>query len=126
MQRLLSGERWIMDGNYGGTFDIRLAAADTVIYLDFSPVICLYRVIKRRIANRGKTRSDMGPGCPEKIDWEFIKWVWTFRRIRSKAYLQKLREGARDKNVFVLRRPGEVSRYLRLIAVGIGKRAQSQ
>lgn len=27
-------ERWIADGHYGGTLDLRLAAADTVLFLD--------------------------------------------------------------------------------------------
>ncbi|MEM6646980.1 MAG: hypothetical protein AAF730_12090 [Bacteroidota bacterium] len=33
---LIKGEAWVMDGNYGGTMDARIARADTVIFLSFS------------------------------------------------------------------------------------------
>ena len=35
VRELLSGERWIIDGNYGGTAGLRMAAADTIVLLDF-------------------------------------------------------------------------------------------
>jgi len=44
---LTAGEQWIIDGNYSGTMNIRLARADTIVYLDFPTWKCLYRVIKR-------------------------------------------------------------------------------
>jgi adenylate kinase family enzyme len=37
VSRLVERPRWIMDGNYGGTRAIRIAAADTAIYLDYPP-----------------------------------------------------------------------------------------
>lgn len=36
-REVLEGECWIIDGNYGSTLDLRLAAADTVIFLDTPP-----------------------------------------------------------------------------------------
>ena len=38
---LLQRDTWVMDGNYGGTLDLRLAACDTAIFLDLPPRICL-------------------------------------------------------------------------------------
>ncbi len=46
-QKLVKGDRWIIDGNYGSTMDIRLTAADTIVWLDFSRYLCLWRVFKR-------------------------------------------------------------------------------
>ncbi|NEY74216.1 DNA topology modulation protein, partial [Bacillus mesophilus] len=65
---LVNKEEWIIDGNYGGTMDIRLNAADTIILLDINRTICVYRAFKRMMQYRNKTRPDMGEGCEERID----------------------------------------------------------
>ena len=51
---LAKGDQWIIDGNYGGTMDIRLARADAMIFMDFSSIKCLGRVIKRHGNTMGK------------------------------------------------------------------------
>lgn len=73
-----SSDSWIMDGNYGSTIDVRLRAADTVIVLDCSTYICLYRVLKRWLQYRDRSRPDMAEGCPEKVDVEFLRYIWSF------------------------------------------------
>ncbi|MEO1448559.1 MAG: hypothetical protein AAFV07_03475, partial [Bacteroidota bacterium] len=47
VRELVAGERWIIDGNYGGTMDIRLEAADTIIFMNRSSWICVTRILKR-------------------------------------------------------------------------------
>jgi len=87
VNELLSGETWIMDGNFRRTLSLRLNRTDTVIYLDFPRRICLLRIFKRLLSYWGKTRPDLAPGCKEKIDWSFIKWVWNFPRdVRGKVF----------------------------------------
>jgi adenylate kinase family enzyme len=75
---LVEGESWIVDGNYARTLPIRLERADGVIWLDFPRRICLYRCLKRAVLFYGRSRSDMAPGCVERFDWEFIRYIWTF------------------------------------------------
>ena len=75
---MVSKSEWILDGNFGGSLEIRLNNADTIIFLDFNRFVCIYGVIKRWLTNFGKTRPDMPEGCPEKIDFEFLKWIWQF------------------------------------------------
>ncbi|WP_168156653.1 MULTISPECIES: hypothetical protein [Oceanobacillus] len=48
-EELVERESWIIDGNYGGTMEIRLHAVDTIIFLHISRYICLFRAIKRSI-----------------------------------------------------------------------------
>jgi adenylate kinase family enzyme len=72
VRNLLERDSWIMDGNFGGTREMRMKACDTVIFLDIPSRVCLYRVLKRFFLNRGKTRPDMADCCNEKIDMEFI------------------------------------------------------
>ena len=83
----LTQEKWILDGNFDRTMPERIKRCDTVIYLDFSRVACLMGVAKRILTTYGTVRPDMGEGCPERIDWEFLQWVWNFNdNKREKTY----------------------------------------
>lgn len=79
---------WIIDGNYRATISIRLERADTVIFLDYGTLTCLWGVLKRAFRHRGTIRPDMGEGCMERIDWSFIKWVLGFRRKARKPLVE--------------------------------------
>jgi len=48
-QKLADESEWIMDGDLGphDAIEIRLRAADTVIFLDFSLVRCAWRALRR-------------------------------------------------------------------------------
>jgi adenylate kinase family enzyme len=101
-----------MDGNYGGTIDARLAACDTVIFLDLSRLRCLWRVLARRLRYHGQSRPDMAADCPEHLDWEFVRWIWNYPRRTRPQLLQKLAALRDEKRVIVLRTPRDVSRFL--------------
>lgn len=109
---LVEKESWIIDGNYGGTLDIRLNTADTIILLDIHRVICLYRAIKRTFQYRNKTRPDMAEGCEERFDLEFLKWIWKFPKTRRTSILEMLEEISEEKNVIILSSPKEVKRFI--------------
>ena len=67
---------WVIDGNYMKICaERRFAEADRILYLDFPRRICLFRVLRRWRMYRGVTRPDMGEGCEEKVDLEFLRWV---------------------------------------------------
>ena len=83
-------ERWIMDGNYGRTLARRLESADTVIFLRYSRFRCLAGVFLRRLRYFGRSRPDLGPGCPERIDREFLRYVWNYNRITLPVMEQRL------------------------------------
>ena len=114
---LVTGDSWIIDGNYGGTMAIRLARADSVIFLDFPTIICLYRAMRRVIRYYGRTRTDMGPGCPEKIDLSYVNWILGFRRQPRARIIGRLEEHCEGKRVIILRRPKEVEAFLREMRV---------
>ena len=71
---------WIIDGNYSRTMDARLQKCDTIIYLDYSRASCLWGMFQRVLLNRDRTRPDMAEGCPERLDWEFVKYIWNFNK----------------------------------------------
>ena len=88
----LAKDRWIMDGNFNRTMPERIKRCDTIIYLDFSRFTCLMGVLKRIITTYGKVRPDMGEGCPERIDLDFLKWVWNFNKNKRESYYKMLNE----------------------------------
>ena len=107
----LAKPQWIMDGNFNRTINQRIARCDTLIYLDFNRVTCLMGVLKRVLTTYGTVRPDMPEGCPERFDWEFLKWVWNFNRNnREKTYGQLVKLPA-DK-VIILKNRREVRKFL--------------
>lgn len=108
-------DSWIIDGNYGGTMDIRIARADTIIYLDFPTMACLWRITKRTFKYYNKTRPDMPEGCPERIDLDFYMYVATFNWKRRKSLLKKLNDLPGNKQLVVLRNNTEITNYLNLL-----------
>lgn len=72
---------WIIDGNYSATLSLRLARADTAIFLDVPRSVCLARVLRRTLRWLGRERGDdIAPGCPERMDLPFLQYVWRFSR----------------------------------------------
>lgn len=108
--------KWIIDGNYGSTVDIRLQAADTVIFLDMPRTLCLYRAIKRRIQYRRTSRPDMGAGCSEKLDIAFLRWIWNFPKQKSPELYQKINRFAHEKQVIILKSPKQVQQFLKQVS----------
>ena len=111
-RRELAKERWIIDGNFDRTIPERLARCDTVIYLDFSRLACLLGVCKRILTTYGTVRPDMGEGCPERFDWEFLCWVWNFNK-NKRARNYRLLSEVEGVDIIILKNRRQVERYLR-------------
>ena len=105
-------DEWIMDGNYGRTLPVRLEVADTVVFLDLPRLVCTWRIVKRHLRYARRTRPDAAPGCPERLTWEFVSWVWTYRSRRRSDILRRLDAVREQKQVMVLRSQREVQRFL--------------
>jgi adenylate kinase family enzyme len=108
---LLDRDEWIMDGNFGGTRKMRISAADTVVFLDLPRVLCVIRAAKRFLRYRGKTRPDMAEGCREKMDIEFLSWIWNFPA-RSRPRIMEEMRAFPEKNFVILRSPREAREFL--------------
>jgi adenylate kinase family enzyme len=112
VSELVKKESWIMDGNYGGTMDMRLEKADTIIYLNFPTIVCLSRVIKRIFSNWGKVRYEMPEGCFERLDLKFLRYVAMHKITRGKYILKKLKLLDSEKEVLIFKNDKEVTMYL--------------
>ncbi|MBE5760124.1 MAG: hypothetical protein E7332_08910 [Clostridiales bacterium] len=88
-QEMIAGENWIIEGNYKSTLDLRIAAADTIIFLDMPRLLCIWRIICRR----NKKRPDLPEGLREPFDrefFEFLKLAWDFPKTERQSIIQKL------------------------------------
>jgi hypothetical protein len=96
-RELVEGERWILDGDLGpyDVPEIRLAAADAIVLLDFPLWRCAWRALRR---------------SPERADfwWWLIGW-----RLRSLPPLMRaIAVHAADARLYVLRSPRDVDVFL--------------
>ena len=89
-----------------------MAKDEWIIYLDYSRLICLFGVLKRVLTTYGTIRPDMGEGCPERVDFEFLKWVWTFNKNKRQRYYGLFRE-ASHAQVMIFKNRRQTKQYLK-------------
>jgi adenylate kinase family enzyme len=97
-RELLQREAWIMDGDLGSydtALGARLAAADTVIVLDFPLVRCAWRALRR-----SRERAD------------FWRWLLGYRRRNLPLIRRAIADHAPAADVEVLSSPRAVRRFL--------------
>ena len=112
VDELISGESWIIDGNFGGTLARRVERCDTIIFLDMPRLLCVWRVTKRRLTYRNRSRPDMAEGCAEKLDFEFISWVWNYSNRSRPKVVKLINENKASKKIVWLRSNADVEKFL--------------
>jgi adenylate kinase family enzyme len=112
LNKIVCRSRWIIDGDHIRTQPFRFAASDTIIFLDFPRAICLWRMVKRFVQNRGKNRLGMAEGCPERINWTLLRWVWHYPLDNRPQVIENIKRYAEGNQVIVLKRPKEVKTFL--------------
>jgi adenylate kinase family enzyme len=117
VRKVVAGEHWILDGNYGNTQHIVLPAADTIVWLDLPRRVCMWRVIKRLIMYFGRNRPDLAEGCPEKVDFEFLEYVWNFPTDSRPRMMSRLARRRADQTLIILRDAADVSRFRREMGI---------
>ena len=105
----IAEEEWIIDGNYGSTIELRLAACDTVFFLDYPLETCLDGVRRRK----GKERPDM-PWVEYGEDAEFISFIESYRT-ESRPQVMELLSRYPEKNVVIFRSREEGNAFLRTL-----------
>jgi adenylate kinase family enzyme len=106
--RLVAQPRWVMDGNYGSTFDLRVPRASVVIWLDLPRWRCLLNVTWRVLRYYGRRRPDLGPDCIERFNWPFMKWVWAYPQRARPITIAMLKRLRPEQQAFILRSWAEI------------------
>ena len=103
---VLEKDEWIIDGNYSSTMELRMAACDTVIFLDYPLDVCLDGIKERR----GKPRSDM-PWIETEEDAEFIEFIKSYNEQQKPKVLELLKKYS-DKNIIILESREQADTFL--------------
>ena len=112
VRNLISGERWVMDGNYRSTLAMRSQAADSIIFIDMPRRTSYLRIFLRFLKFRGRSRPDLAENCPEKIDRDFLEWIWYYPKTHRPVILRFLRHLKSTKNVIVLKGQHDIERFM--------------
>jgi adenylate kinase family enzyme len=116
VEELVGGDEWIMDGNYSGTLDLRIAACDTVILLDLPRALCVWRALKRVATYRGTNRPDLTEGCDERVDLTFLLWIWNYPSRTRPKVLGLIKQHSQSKRIVHLRSRKAVEKFLSEVA----------
>ena len=111
MQDLIREKQWIIEGNYLNASEFHLNAADTIIFLDFSPLCCLWHLMKRHREYRGRSRHDIPEGCTDKLTLSLILKALVFPLQDRRTIKQKLRNH-NSKQIIRLHSGKEVKDFL--------------
>jgi adenylate kinase family enzyme len=110
---LVARERWVIDAMRLGSLDERLAAADTAIFIDRGAIACLIGILRRRLCYRGGVHPESG--VADFINWEFVRWIATFRRRDRPRILAVLARHQSSTRVVILRSRREINAYVRAV-----------
>jgi adenylate kinase family enzyme len=111
VKMLIKRPSWIMDGNYGRTIDIRIKEADTIIFLKYSTLKCMFRVLKRIWQYHGKSRPDMPEQCRERFNLPFLHYVAVFNLVKTPKLIAKL-NALPDKNIYIFKNDLDADQFL--------------
>lgn len=100
-------EKWIMDGNYQRTLEMRIKACDTIILLDFDLEVSLDGATSRV----GKDRDDM-PWQEDSLNEEFKNKILNFRNDKLPEIYRLLDEYKDEKGIIIFKNRDEANKYL--------------
>ena len=103
-------EKWIIEGNYNKTLKERFDKADLIIWLDYSTFMQLKGVLKRYFKTRNNERPEI-PGCKERLDFNFIKYVATYNKKKRHVIVDYIKDVPKEK-VLIFKRQKDLNKWL--------------
>lgn len=106
-----SKDKWIIDGNYNKTLQERFEKADLIIWLDYSTFSQIKGVLKRYFKMHNKERPEI-PGCKERFDFNFLKYVFTYNKTKRPVIMDYLNTISSDK-VLIFKKQTALNNWLK-------------
>lgn len=107
LRAILQHDRWIIDGNYQRTLEVRFEACDTVFLLDLPLPLCLEGA-RSRI---GQKREDL-PWIEEEFDEEFRQWIMDFPTAQLPHIYELTEKYKGTKDIHIFHNHEEADQYL--------------
>jgi adenylate kinase family enzyme len=117
---VLAGDAWIADGNYHETLELRLARADTVVFLDMPWWRCSGRALLRGLRMPG----ELPEGCPYtrwsrlRDEWGLAVRIWRENRGQPDLEREIISQHGSHVTLHVLASKREVARFLGSVSIG--------
>lgn len=102
LQEEIQKDQWVIDGNYARTLELRMKRAEMVVWLDLPRSVCLYRILKRYVKNKGKKNPH---GNPDRLDFSFLRFVWNYKK-ENDSHIRSLRGRYQGQLLFIHIRSG--------------------
>ena len=113
-RELVAAPRWVIDGNYNSTVQVRLEAADTVVFMDLPTLVCLWGILSRQLRH-GRGQNDQN-GVYNRFTRDVLRYVLGYRRKMRPRVLAKIDQHASGARVIALTGRRQTRRFLRQAA----------
>jgi adenylate kinase family enzyme len=113
-RRELASDAWIVESQYDDILPDWLDAADTIVFVDASPIRCLWRVTRRRLDAQPGTGVPSGsdPAPAHRALWKFLANQWHYRRRVRRELIADLARRREPQRIVVVRRGADLQRFL--------------
>ena len=108
IKEIFNQDKWIIDGNYKRTIEMRLKECDTVFLFDLPTEICLQGVTERI----GKDRYDL-PWLETEFDPEFKTFIEEFPNDTLPYIYELLNKYKDDKNIIIFKSRNDSDEYIK-------------
>lgn len=107
LAKILSLDKWIIDGNYTRTLECRIAACDTIILFDLPTDVCLAGAVSRL----GKKRPDM-PWIDTELDRTLKTEIEEFSSKNSPVIYELLQKYQANKTIIIFKSRDEADKFI--------------
>lgn len=116
-RRAVAADSWIVDSQFDDMLPDWLEAADTLVFVDASPLRCLWRVSRRRLNRHAGAGIPAGtePAAPHRALLKFLRNQWRYRTAVRAKLLAELARPQDGRTAVVLRRRNDVEAFLRAV-----------
>lgn len=113
----LASDPWIAEAQFDDVLPDWFRQADTVVFVDASPLRCLWRVGRRRLNRQAGVGTPTGtqPAPIHRSLLTFVRNQWRYRKTVRPELLAELARDRDGRQVVVVRRSSDLVAFLRSV-----------